>query len=114
MLEEIAGCVGRRENFAFETTLSGLGYLRHIRAWRESGYHVSLFFLALPTAELAIARVAERVRQGGHHIPEDVVRRRFQAGRQNFDARYRTAVDVWALYDSAGDTPALIEWKEAS
>jgi predicted ABC-type ATPase len=114
MLEEIAGCVGRKESFAFETTLSGLGYLRHIRAWRASGYHVSLFFLALPTAELAVARVAERVRQGGHHIPEDVIRRRFQAGRQNFDGRYRTAVDVWALYDSAGDTPALIEWKEAS
>lgn len=113
MLEEIAGCVGRRENFAFETTLSGLGYLRHIRAWRESGYHVSLFFLALPTAELAVARVAERVRQGGHHIPEDVIRRRFQAGRQNFDWRYRTEVDAWALYDSAGDVPALIEWKEA-
>jgi predicted ABC-type ATPase len=113
MLEEIAGCVGRRESFAFETTLSGLGYLRHIRAWRTSGYHVSLFFLALPTAELAIARVAERVRQGGHHIPEDVIRRRFQAGRQNFDGRYRTAVDAWALYDSAGDAPALIEWKEA-
>ncbi|MGJ7608383.1 zeta toxin family protein [Variovorax sp. LT1R20] len=113
MLEEMAGCVGRRESFAFETTLSGLGYLRHIRAWRASGYHVSLFFLALPTAELAIARVAERVRQGGHHIPEDVIRRRFRAGRQNFDGRYRTAVDAWALYDSAGDAPALIEWKEA-
>ena len=114
MLEEIAGCVGRQESFAFETTLSGLGYLRHIRAWRASGYHVSLFFLALPTAELAIARVAERVRQGGHRIPEDVIRRRFRAGRQNFDGRYRNAVDVWALYDSAGDAPALIEWKEAS
>ncbi|WP_198087042.1 zeta toxin family protein [Variovorax sp. E3] len=113
MLEEIAACVGRRESFGFETTLSGLGYLRHVRAWRASGYHVKLFFLALPTAELAIARVAERVRQGGHHIPEDVIRRRFEAGRLNFKDRYRTAVDAWALYDNAGEEPALIEWGEA-
>lgn len=113
MLEEIAQCVRRRESFAFETTLSGLGYLRHIGAWRKSGYHVSLFFLALPTAEFAIARVAERVRQGGHHIPEDVIRRRFEAGRRNFDDRYRAAVDAWALYDNAGEEPDLIEWGEA-
>ena len=113
MLEEIAQCVRRRESFAFETTLSGLGYLRHIGAWRKLGYHVSLFFLALPTAEFAIARVAERVRQGGHHIPEDVIRRRFEAGRRNFDDRYRAAVDAWALYDNAGEEPDLIEWGEA-
>ena len=109
MLEEIAECVRRRESFAFETTLSGLSYLRHIGAWRKSGYHVSLFFLALPTAEFAVARVAERVRQGGHHIPEDVIRRRFEAGRRNFDDRYRAAVDAWALYDNAGEEPDLIE-----
>lgn len=113
MLGEIADCVRRQESFAFETTLSGLGYLRHIAEWRKSGYHVSLFFLALPTAELAVARVAERVRQGGHHIPEDVIRRRFEAGRRNFEARYRTAVDAWALYDNSGEEPALIEWGEA-
>jgi predicted ABC-type ATPase len=113
MLEEIARCVRRRESFAFETTLSGLGYLRHVDAWRKSGYHVSLFFLALPTAEFAIARVAERVRQGGHHIPEDVIRRRFETGRRNFDDRYRAAVDAWALYDNAGEEPDLIEWGEA-
>lgn len=113
MLEEIAQCVRRRESFAFETTLSGLGYLRHIGAWRKLGYHVSLFFLALPTAEFAIARVAERVRQGGHHIPEDVIRRRFEAGRRNFDDRYRAAVDALALYDNAGEEPDLIEWGEA-
>ncbi|MGJ7565020.1 zeta toxin family protein [Variovorax sp. GB1R11] len=113
MLDEIAACVRRRESFAFETTLSGLGYLRHLGEWRKAGYHVSLFFLALPTAEFAVARVAERVRQGGHHIPEDVIRRRFEAGRRNFDERYRGAVDAWALYDNAGEEPTLIEWGEA-
>lgn len=86
MLQEIAACAARGENFAFETTLSGRGYLRHIGDWRRSGYHVSLFFLSLPTAEIAVARVAERVRQGGHDIPEVVIRRRFVTGRRLFDS----------------------------
>ena len=113
MLEDIAACAARRESFAFETTLSGLGYLRHIRAWRVSGYRVSIFFLGLPSVDLAIARVGERVRQGGHDIPEAVIRRRFEAGRRNFERYYREAVDAWALYDNSGEEPVLIEWGEA-
>lgn len=113
MLDELDACTRRRESFAFETTLAGLAYLRHIGAWRRTGYHVSLFFLALPDPELAVARVAERVRQGGHHIPDDVVRRRFHAGRDNFEQRYRQAVDAWALYDNSGEEPMLIDWGEA-
>ena len=73
-----------------------------------------LFILGLPSVDLAIARVAERVRQGGHDIPENVIRRRFEAGLRNFEQHYRTAVDAWALYDNAGDEPVLIEWGEAS
>jgi len=84
MLSEMAHCVAQGQSFAFETTLSGLAYLRHISQWRNLGYHVSLFFLGLPSVELAIARVAERVRQGGHNIPEPVIRRRFIAGPVQF------------------------------
>lgn len=112
MLEEIRRCGQRAENFAFETTLSGIGYLRHIRDWRTQGYRVSLYFLSLPNAEVAIARVAERVRQGGHDVPEPVIRRRFAAGLKNFHQRYKMAVDDWALYDNAGSVPALLEWGE--
>lgn len=114
MLQEIAACVTRGDNFAFETTLAGRAYLRHIEQWRHLGYHVSLYFLSLPTVEMATARVAERVRQGGHDIPATVIRRRFATGRRNFDAHYRAAVDVWAVYDNAGDRPVLIEWGERS
>lgn len=60
----------------------------------------------------AIARVAERVRQGGHDIPQDVIRRRFAAGLRNFRAHYRQAVDDWAWYDNAGTEPAMLEWGE--
>jgi predicted ABC-type ATPase len=112
MLEEIADCVGKGESFAFETTLSGLSYLNHIQRWRAQGYHVSLFFLSLPDADAAVARVAERVRQGGHHIPEDVIRRRFAAGLRNLERAYKSAVDAWARYDSVGESPTLLEWGE--
>ena len=112
MLEEIEDCFRKGESFAFETTLSGHGYLTRIRQWREQGYHVSLFFLCLPDAETAIARVAERVLQGGHDIPEDVIRRRFAAGLRNLERAYKSAVDAWAKYDSVGESPALLEWGE--
>ncbi|MDO9140466.1 MAG: zeta toxin family protein, partial [Methylobacter sp.] len=75
MLKEIADCVMHQHSFAFETTLSGLAYLRHIQYWQEQGYQVSLYFLSLPNVEVAIERVAFRVQQGGHHIPEVVIRR---------------------------------------
>lgn len=112
MLQEIAECTQRGDSFALETTLSGLTYLRHIREWHTLGYHISLFFLALPTAEAAIARVAARVRQGGHNIEPDVIRRRFDAGIRNFHQHYRPSVHAWALYDNAGAQPVLIEWGE--
>lgn len=110
MLEAIAQHVARRESFAVETTLSGLSYERHIKAWRAAGYQVVLFFLALPCADMAVQRVAERVRQGGHGIPEAVVRRRFDAGRRLFTRVYQPLVDAWVLYDSAGEEPILLDW----
>ena len=114
MLEEIDHSVKHGESFAFETTLSGLGYLRHIAQWRAQGYRVSLFFLSLPNADTAIARVAERVRQGGHDIPQAVIQRRFTAGLRNFQRRYRIAVDDWALYDNSGTTPVMLKWGETA
>ncbi|KTF41016.1 zeta toxin family protein [Xanthomonas translucens] len=112
MLQEIDACVRRGDSFAFETTLSGLSYRRHIDRWRSLGYHVSLYFLSLPSAEAAIGRVAERVKQGGHSIPEPIIRRRFTAGFHNFHHHYTARVDAWALYDNAGPEPVLLEWGE--
>ena len=112
MLEEMATCVRKGESFAFETTLSGLHDLVRIRQWRKQGYHVSLFFLYLPDVEMAIARVAERVKQGGHDIPQDVIHRRFTAGLRNFHQVYKSVVDGWALFDNACETPVLLELEE--
>lgn len=112
MLDEISHCVERGDSFAFETTLSGLGYVRKITSWRAQGYRVSLFFLSLPNAETALARVASRVRQGGHDVPGPIIRRRFEAGLRNFELRYKDAVDDWALYDNTGSEPVLVDWGE--
>lgn len=108
MLAEIRRRVQDGESFAFETTLSGLAYARLIPRWRNAGYNVRLFFLSLPTAELAIARVATRVEQGGHTVPETTIRRRFAAGLRNFKEIYADLVDRWEWYDNSGSTPRLI------
>ncbi len=114
MLAEVQESVAQGRSFALETTLSGQGYLRHIPQWRAQGFRVSLYFLSLPAADVAVARVAERVRQGGHHIPEPVIRRRFAAGLENFVQRYRSQVDDWALYATGGHQPELCEWGAGS
>jgi len=85
MLAEIHEYSRNGASFAFETTLAGRTYARMIPVLQAEGYHVKLFFLTLPSAEMAIARVGERVRQGGHNMPEEVIRRRFTAGLTNFD-----------------------------
>jgi predicted ABC-type ATPase len=112
MIEEIRSHVARQESFAFETTLASLNYARHIPGWQSQGYHVKLFFLLLPTPEMAIARVALRVSQGGHDVPEAVIRRRFAAGLSNFHTHYKAIVDAWALFDNSGIQPVLLEGGE--
>lgn len=109
MLEEIHRHAAAGESFAFETTLSGRGYAHFIPAWQAAGYAVHLVFLRLPTAEMAIERVAVRVAQGGHHVPSDVVVRRFDKGWRNFQTLYRDLVDGWQVFDNAGVVPILME-----
>lgn len=112
MLQRIREESDRGQSFAFETTLANKSYAHSIRDWQAAGYHVALWFLALPNVEAALARVAQRVLQGGHNIPEEVVRRRFLAGRANFDEIYRRMVDAWVLYDNSGAAPVLLDWGE--
>lgn len=107
LLALVDEAVARRESFAVETTLSGHGYARAVPEWRAAGYTVTLIFLALPDVDTAIARVAERVRQGGHAIPAPTIRRRFDAGRRNFETVFKPLVDEWLLFDNSGRVPAL-------
>jgi predicted ABC-type ATPase len=108
MLSEIQRRVRKGDSFAFETTLSGRVYARLIPQWRRSGYRVKLIFLSLPSADIAIARVATRVAQGGHDVANAVVRRRFVSGLRNFQDLYLHLVDNWWWYDNSGNAPQLI------
>lgn len=110
MLEQIAAHVLRHQSFAFETTLSGQGYARHIPKWQKIGYRVELFFLSLPSPDDAVKRVALRVRQGGHNIPETVIRRRFTSGIKHFHHIYKPLVDEWTLYDNSDIEPCVLDW----
>jgi len=112
MLRELERHSAAGESFAFETTLSGRGYLQRIEAWQAAGYRVKLIFLQLDSADEAVARVAQRVRQGGHDVPEETIRRRFASGRENFRRLYAPLVDAWALYDNSGAQPRLLDWSE--
>lgn len=109
LLERIQELFSARVDFAFETTLAGRSYARMLKTFREEGYRVVLFFLWLPSVELAVSRVAMRVRQGGHHIPEADIRRRYTAGLRNFFGLYRSVIDAWWLYDASELPPVLIE-----
>lgn len=112
MLNELSRHADKKDSFAFETTLSGTIYSRMIPEWQRSGYVVKLIFLMLNSADDAVNRVAQRVRQGGHDIPEKTIRRRFAKGMSNFYGLYAPIVNSWTLYDNSGDVPLLIDWKE--
>ena len=109
MLHEIDDHANHGRNFAFETTLAGLGYVRRIRLWQGMGYVVKLIYLPLATPEEAIKRVEQRVKQGGHGIAEDVIRRRFARSRRNFQTVYRDIVDVWQVLDRRGHRLLVVE-----
>jgi predicted ABC-type ATPase len=109
MLAEIDGHAAAGRSFAFETTLSGQTYVHRIERWRAAGFTVKLMFLSLQSVEEAIARVATRVRQGGHDVAPEVIRRRFASGLRNFLGVYRHRVDYWQWFDNRGERPQLIE-----
>lgn len=109
MLAEMDRLANDGRSFSFETTLSGRSYLRRIRRWRAAGFHVTMMFLSLPSADRAIARVRRRVLLGGHHVPDDVVRRRYDAGWENLWRLYAGAVNEWEFWDGQGRQPRMIE-----
>jgi len=114
MLERMDGLIERRETFSFETTLAARSYRQKIIGWRNSGYYVHLFFLWLPSADMAVARVANRVIQGGHGLPEETIRNRYARGIANFHDLYRPVVDQWSCFDGSRLPPRVIAQSEGS
>lgn len=102
LLEQIEAYAAKRIDFAFETTLSGVTYLSRLKNLKKEGYAIHLFFLWIPDVKLSLARVAYRVKMGGHAISEKVVRRRFHKGIKNLFNLYKPILDSWMLFDNSG------------
>ena len=97
VLERIRDFIHKKISFGFETTLSGKTYLKILSDAKKNGYQIHIYFLWLPSANLAISRIADRVREGGHDIPSDAVRRRYVSGVQNFFREYSKIADTWNI-----------------
>jgi len=97
-LRELDAHIGRGDDLVVESTLSGRGPRRWLRQMREASYAVSIVFLFVDTPETSIRRVEERVRKGGHHVPNEAVRRRYHRSIRNFWRKYRLLADRWHLY----------------
>ena len=105
MLERIHELARERADFAFETTLASRSFAPWVRQLIHDGYRFDLVFVWLASPEIAFARVASRVRSGGHSVPEAVVRRRYERGLHNFFQLYRPLADHWHFLDNSGPRP---------
>ena len=109
VLRELDRLARARLDFAFESTLSGLGYIGRLKRWKAAGYRIEIVYLRLSSPRLALRRIAARVRQGGHDVPRADVLRRFTRSWTNFENFYRVFADAWSVYDNSGRTPRLLE-----
>ena len=108
MLQRIDELAAQRADFAFETTLSSRSFAPFLRGLAQTGYDVHLLYQWLVNPDLAVKRVAERVTRGGHHVPDDVVRRRYHGSLVNFFQLYLPLAKTWHVFDNSGEEPVLI------
>lgn len=101
MINRVKELLCDNKNFAFETTGSGTNYRKHLKEAERKGYEVNLLFLWLASPEEAVRRVAQRVKQGGHHVPEAVIRRRYYLGLKNLLTCYLPLVDTARIMDNS-------------
>jgi predicted ABC-type ATPase len=113
MLEHLRNLAGQRKSFAFETTLAARTYADWLAELRQTGYSIHLLYYWLKSPDLAIERVADRVRSGGHYIPEDTIRRRYSRSVRNFLELYRPVVNTWQVYDNSDVAPQLIAFNNS-
>jgi predicted ABC-type ATPase len=107
-LRELDRLAKAEENFAFESTLSGLTYLNRLKRWKGAGYRIEIVYLRISSPQLALRRIAARVKQGGHNVPRADVIRRFTRSWNNFGNHYRLLADAWSVYDNSS-APRLLE-----
>ena len=113
LIERMHSLVRNGESFALESTLSGKSYIPLLKDCRANGWSIALYYFWLPSPEDSIARVANRVSQGGHHIPDEVIYRRFKTGIWNMRHLYLPLADTAAIYDNSGEKRILIADRES-
>ncbi|MFH1798050.1 MAG: zeta toxin family protein [Candidatus Omnitrophota bacterium] len=112
VLEQIKEYSENGVDFGFETTMSGITYLKYFKMLKEKGYNTHIYFLWIPSSQLAIARVKDRVSQGGHDVPIADIKRRFERSTENFFKQYRLLADQWMLFNNEQSKPKLIARKQ--
>ncbi len=110
-LARLEALAAARRDIAFETTLASRMLLPRIQAMQRTGYVFHLTFFWLPSADMAVERVAKRVAAGGHSIPEDVIRRRYERGLDNFFNAYSPAANTWVLMDNTSPPGRPVAWR---
>jgi len=112
LLAEFDAFIARQETFAFESTISGTTYVRLLKQAKRRGFKLCLHYLWLPTAAIAIARIRERVKKGGHDVPEADIRRRFGRSLTHLVSDYAPLADRWAVWDNQTIPPRLLAESE--
>ena len=108
-LKELDRLAALRSDFAFESTLSGRGYVARLERLKEAGYRIEIIYLRLSFPEIAVRRIEFRVQQGGHDVPRKAATRRFHRSWDNFRNIYQDIADAWMIYDNSGNKAILIE-----
>lgn len=108
MLKRIKSLINSGENFAFETTLATKTHANLLEEAKQKGYQVTLLFFWLFSSDLAVSRVKNRVKEGGHNIPEHVIRRRYENGLKNFFKLYLPIIDNWMFINNSGEPYEII------
>lgn len=106
MIKRLKELLDADQSFAFESTASGINYVKHLRLAKSKGYQISLTFLWLSKPEEAVKRVAQRVKQGGHHVSEDSILRRYYAGIKNLIVHYLPLADEALIIDNSSKEEA--------
>lgn len=112
MMQHIDECVKRGVSFAFETTLSGRIYIPKIKNWKLQLYEIIIYYLKLPSIDFAIERVKLRVSQGGHNIPDYIIKRRFDKSWRNFQKFYKPLADSWIVFNTSKKLPVILDESE--
>ena len=110
VLERLEALVAERADFVLETTLASRSHAVRIRRWKAAGYRVEMIYIRLPNAEASIARVARRVSEGGHGIPEETLRRRFPLSLEYLETVYKPLVDAWEVRAGGEGGLELLDW----